>query len=253
MVVFQLESLYFIYLFQAKVFSSFIFSVLHLLSFALNYLLFYITVSCLAYINFIASILFTSISLITFIQLKQLRTLITSNRTFHEPTFLHFRRLLSEALRLTLASNGIYGRMLLAFFTVYVPFNTFLVISIVRGQYSPVSSFILGNVVAFQFCAMIGFHILAIGYSSRLHGCTGGMLLHWCAQPIGRTSGSEFRPKSTLSRLVVANLAVTFHREPSQRFGVTYGSIGRLMTWATFGKCAFFYLQFMMYWYLLFN
>ncbi len=37
------------------------------------------------------------------------------------------------------------------------------------------------------------------------------------------------------TRLMLANYALNMHRDPSDRFGITYGCLG-LMTWATFGN-----------------
>ncbi len=137
---------------------------LNLLSYAATNFLFYANMGCLIYTLFVASILFLSLSLIIFIQLQQVDRLIEGDEEvgFQATTFMRYRRRHAQVLQLTLFANDIYGRLLFAFFAIFVPLNTYLIISMLQGQYTAVGTFILTNCVVFQFSGMIGFHLLAI-------------------------------------------------------------------------------------------
>src|SRR5699024_8515195 len=140
-------------------------------------------------INAIPSIVFFAITFIIFIQLKQIKASLRLEY-FSWATFQRYRRLHTTSLDMALSLNSIYGRMLLAFFSIYLSSNTFIVTSIWNGLFSLITSFVLGNVVAFQIVAMVGFHFLAIMYTYRLHGTT-KFLLHWIAQPPNCSSSSS--------------------------------------------------------------
>ncbi len=222
--------------------------------FSTSCLLFNLVTGCLAFVNLLSSILFTAISATVFHQLAAVNRLLKIKRPhfrgkkdnqnhqlskpFSVSLFTQYRRYHAETFHLIEAVNALFGRALLALFAIFTPFNTYLVISIVaESRHSSTTTIIMGNVIVLQFFALIFFHLVAVQYSVRLHAGN-SVLLGWCAQqPVFSGAGKQSQMwHKVKSRLALANYAIGFHREPSERFGITYGRLQRVMTWATFGN-----------------
>lgn len=232
LLTFILTAIYFTYLLYTSFFNCFLEAFCRLVLITLNILLFNFLIACLAQVNIIPSIIFVSITLIAFIQLKQIKLMLSWSHfdvvTFHRYTFYH-----TLALQLVLDINRIYGRMLLSFFSIYIACNTFIVITIYRGFYSPIATYLLCNVIAFQMLAFTFLHLLGIMYTYKLHQ-TMPFLLHWIAQP---QSSKRIYRMTTKTRLSISMYIAKFHVDDSQQYGISYGTLN-LMTWSTFCKAS---------------
>ena len=82
-----------------------------------------------------------------------------------------------------------------------------------------VSTAVFSQLIAFQYVAIFGFHLLAAMYTSRMHACV----------PLLRLSAARAVDKSKYapSTRYVVSLDAYIHKfHVSERYGITYGSFG---------------------------
>lgn len=133
----------------------------------------------------------------------------------------------TATLSLIHQNDPFYGSNILVFILVSLAINTYLSILLLNGAFTLLPSAVFLHLIVFQLVVILGFHLLAAMYSTRIHTCA--TLLLGLSGNRKWTKGG--RPIT--GQLVLANFIEAFHTK--HKYGITYWGMG-LISLTTFTK-----------------
>lgn len=187
-----------------------------------------ITNSLLAvgFISHILCIIFSVATIFTrigYIHIKQMGNLIQWQHC-HSPLAMVrlrlFTRLSTRILLHVLYNNPIYGQILASFIVVNCPINAYLMMSMFMGKIVGLQLYLAIPFVCYQLIIILLLHYLATKFTHHLHA-TSPNVLHIYIHNWHKSQTIRFRMK-------IANYIDAFHTK--NRYGLTYGKIGGLVT-----------------------
>lgn len=185
----------------------------------------------------IATILY-AFTCIAFIRLQQGNELLR-RRNLNSRDLGLFTRYHTQTVLLVIGSNQLFGGLVLGFIVSGLPINSYFALLLSMGTFNRMVTFIFSVIFTFQLIVILGFHLLAAMYSSRIHVCS-KRLFHWSSVP------AEASSRDLSYRLKLAHYIEKFHT--IKPYGVNYGSFGSI-SFYSFAKFILLYTELLMYWY----
>jgi len=170
-------------------------------------------------LNLLWSIVIVCFTSICFLQLNQLNRSLAANASFEQ--FAHYH---TRTVKMIFAFDEFFGRQLFVFIITQLPINAFMVMGLATMELDGTSIGMVLNIIAGQ--VVIGFcvHMLAAMYSTRMHRCS-----RILARQLSSTNNLQLR-----KRLRLGFYMQKYHTV--NKYGITYGFGGGLMSFESFGK-----------------
>lgn len=217
-----------------------------------NVLLYYIVIHTFASVYELSLIFQATVSLVTFIRLRQANALLRNLAQTSVPSQSTYTRaevhtglslfyVFHASIRRSVASQAtITGPNLLLHLLVYTPCNAFMVWSLLLHSHNLITAILFWVCVWAQIIYIFGIHLLVVQYPKRLHACA-----RWLLALAARMKTTKGRRGHLRERLKLCHAIQMLNVR--RQYGVNYGKAGQLVTFAVFLKFLQFYLKMMFY------
>ena len=164
--------------------------------------------------------------MIILIKLKQINLFLSQKQNnFLWSNFAKYQEYIREVMEYFDEYNKLYGWLFLVFILVNYPVSAYLIIYLIYGKVSMLTSAYIGYYSAIQLAGLFAIHYYLVRFSDQFHE-SGKILLNVMAK-------SQHKIGHTRARMMCTNAIGEIHTQ--NRVGITYGRIG-LVTIQSFVK-----------------
>lgn len=131
----------------------------------------------------------------------------------------------TKSLCTTNEINEIIGRFLLSTLAIHTPINAYLVMSLINKRHNSSHALFIAINIYYQCVLIFGLHLIAMLYSTKIHGSSKSLL----------QINAHLKPGTISVNLRLRLLHYISKIHTKQKYGITYGTFG-LVTLVSFGK-----------------